>query len=244
MRKVDPLNAMAIGCVVIAALVEAAQQALTGAPKVSAVLPTFLISPNVNYIPLILLSISGLLWVIKHSRPDRSVLHRALPTPQEKSASTSSGTPLGGVLFPIKVTLGPAPQIFVSHMSIEFGTLRDGYIHINITFVCCATGFSLEKIPFGSISMKMAALVADPQIPASQPTRLDPPHIEAVSALSATVLPEMLPRFTVHRGVGVVHLKQYVSPNVGAAITAALFDPKRGLNFIYWVALKSCVARC
>lgn len=56
---------MAVGCVVIAAFVEAAQQALIGAPKVSAALPAFVTNPNVNYGPLGLLIFAGLLWVIK-----------------------------------------------------------------------------------------------------------------------------------------------------------------------------------
>ena len=73
MRKVDPLNAMAVGCVVIAGLVEAIQQALAGAPKVSDALPSVLVSPNLNYLPLTLISTAGLLWVIKHLRRDTPV---------------------------------------------------------------------------------------------------------------------------------------------------------------------------
>lgn len=63
---------MAVGCVVIAAFVEATQQALTGAPTVANVLPSFLSSGLVNYVPLALISIAVFLWIIGARAPANS----------------------------------------------------------------------------------------------------------------------------------------------------------------------------
>lgn len=68
MRRIDPFGRLAIGCIVIAGLVEAAQQALSNAPKVQAILPGFFMSPNINYLPLLLLTMAGISWMIKHWR--------------------------------------------------------------------------------------------------------------------------------------------------------------------------------
>ena len=53
---------MTISCIVIAAIVETLEQALAGAPKTAAHLPSF--SGWSNYVPLVLLIIAGLAWFI------------------------------------------------------------------------------------------------------------------------------------------------------------------------------------
>ena len=60
---------MAVGCVVIAAFVEATQQALTGAPTVAGVLPSFLASGLLNYVPLALITVAAFLWIIQARTP-------------------------------------------------------------------------------------------------------------------------------------------------------------------------------
>ena len=51
-------------CLTLVACVEAAQSALSGTPNVKAHLPSFAISPNWNYVPLVLLIIAGIAWLI------------------------------------------------------------------------------------------------------------------------------------------------------------------------------------
>jgi hypothetical protein len=63
--KLLSLDHMAVVCVVIAGVVEATQQALSNAPNVTTVLPTFVVSPNLNYVPLGLLTVAGFMWVVK-----------------------------------------------------------------------------------------------------------------------------------------------------------------------------------
>jgi hypothetical protein len=66
--KLFSLDHMALGCVVIAGVVEAAQQALSSAPNVSRVLPSVFMSPNVNYVPFGLIALAGCLWVLNQFR--------------------------------------------------------------------------------------------------------------------------------------------------------------------------------
>ncbi len=61
-------NIVTVSCILIAAAVEAAQQALSSAPNVKAALPDFAISPKVNYVPLALLIIAGIVWIAAHRR--------------------------------------------------------------------------------------------------------------------------------------------------------------------------------
>jgi len=62
-KRFFTMESMAVVCVVIAGVVEAAQQALSQAPKVTAKLPDFFTSPNWNYVPLGLVIVAGGLWV-------------------------------------------------------------------------------------------------------------------------------------------------------------------------------------
>jgi hypothetical protein len=154
-------------------------------------------------------------------------------TSLESSKPEKGATPSGGMLYPIKVTLGPTPQVFVSHVRVGFDTLPKGYLNINITFVCCAKDFSLEKPAIGGIAYKRTSIVADPKLPEPKPTILDTPQIENVASLSSLVLPEMSTRFTIHRGLCALHLKQYVSPSDSGAITATTMDPNSRLAFYF-----------
>src|SRR5277367_3536833 len=62
---------MAVGCVVIAGIVEAAQQALKGAPDFSKTLPDVFTSENLNYLPFVLLVVGGVMWVLgRKKRPE------------------------------------------------------------------------------------------------------------------------------------------------------------------------------
>jgi hypothetical protein len=58
-------NVLTVGCIVVAAIVEAWQQALAGSPKVAEVLPS--LSNSWHYVPLGLLIIAGMSWLIGHS---------------------------------------------------------------------------------------------------------------------------------------------------------------------------------
>jgi hypothetical protein len=57
-------NVVTLSCIIIAAVVEATQQALSRAPNVTPYLPDFAISPKWNYVPLLLLMIAGVAWLM------------------------------------------------------------------------------------------------------------------------------------------------------------------------------------
>jgi hypothetical protein len=57
------LDGMAITCVVIVGIFEAIQEALSQSPKVTDMLPAFTYSHLLNYVPLVLLIVAGLLWI-------------------------------------------------------------------------------------------------------------------------------------------------------------------------------------
>jgi len=59
-------NILAVSCVIVAAIIEAWQQALTGSPKVAEVLPS--LDGAWHYAPLILLIIAGVSWLVGRSR--------------------------------------------------------------------------------------------------------------------------------------------------------------------------------
>jgi len=70
-------------------------------------LPVFMVSPNVNYVPLVLLIIAGSLWIIKHLRKDP-------PAPQPLIKEETGFTPSGGGLFTPTVTQSeprPTPEL-------------------------------------------------------------------------------------------------------------------------------------
>jgi len=57
---------LTIGCIIVAAIIEAWQQALAGSPRVAEVLPS--LNGSWHYVPLGLLIIAGVSWFIGHSR--------------------------------------------------------------------------------------------------------------------------------------------------------------------------------
>ncbi len=77
----QPFNVMAIGCIVIAGVLQAAQQALTSSPKIHLIIPWLNLSGNWNYIPLILITIAGLIFLLKQFGiiQNKSILE-AIPT--------------------------------------------------------------------------------------------------------------------------------------------------------------------
>jgi hypothetical protein len=101
--KLFSLDHMAVGCVVIAGIVEAAQQALSGAPNVSRALPQAFISPNINYVPFGLIMLAGLLWVVNQFRsPPAAVM-------------SSDGTRLPDRdQFSLPVAVGPSLPVLVA----------------------------------------------------------------------------------------------------------------------------------
>src|ERR1700730_2432304 len=68
-------NIVTVSCLIAASIVLAVNQALSGAPNIRPYLPAFIISPNVNYVPLALLVIAGIVWLLGH-------LHRIRVTEQ------------------------------------------------------------------------------------------------------------------------------------------------------------------
>src|SRR5712671_363556 len=82
---------MAVGCVVVAGIVEAGQQALKGAPDVSNLLPAFLNSEKLNYLPLILLIIGGFMWVLGRRKTE--------PTPESQQTPSSTQAAGNSVMF-------------------------------------------------------------------------------------------------------------------------------------------------
>jgi hypothetical protein len=87
---------MAGASVVIAGVVEAAQQALGTAPKVLHALPAFVASGNWNYVPLGLITLAGLLWIVKQLRGS------PFPQASETAKQVMIGiqTPRGGEELP------------------------------------------------------------------------------------------------------------------------------------------------
>jgi hypothetical protein len=59
-------NILTVLIVVIVAVIEALQQALSQAPAVTKQLPAWAISPNWNYVPLVLLMVAGVIWIVDH----------------------------------------------------------------------------------------------------------------------------------------------------------------------------------
>lgn len=57
-------NIATLLCVIVAAVVLAVQQALSGAPDVRKHMPDFAVSHNVNYVPLVLLIAAGAVWLL------------------------------------------------------------------------------------------------------------------------------------------------------------------------------------
>ncbi len=60
-------NIVTISCLIIVAVVEAWQQALSGAPSVAAILPR--LNGMWNFLPVVLLVIAGVSWLVGHVKP-------------------------------------------------------------------------------------------------------------------------------------------------------------------------------
>jgi hypothetical protein len=104
------LDHMAVVCVVIAGVVEAAQQALISAPNVSRDLPQVFTSPNVNYLPFGLITLAGLLWVTNQfrSRPVEVMSSGDISEPARRQSSLPVA--VGPSLPAVVTALEPEPD--------------------------------------------------------------------------------------------------------------------------------------
>jgi hypothetical protein len=127
-------------CLIVVAVIEAYQQALSGAPKVSAVLPR--LDGMWNFVPLILLILAGVFWVIGHvpkrhstalqresiaSVPPLSSLRYKPPT--APIPSFSKNIP---VLHSAKVLANASPAqlsaLYQNHTTFDADKLAEAYI--------------------------------------------------------------------------------------------------------------------
>jgi hypothetical protein len=156
-----------------------------------------------------------------------------IATVRERKISDS--TPSGGVLYAPTVIQGPPPQIFVTQIRAEFGPINDGYIRIDVTFVCCADGFALDKLASGNIIFVTGPVAPSSREQQSQLIELDTPRIEGVTSLSYPTYEQLPSTFPIQRGDCVIHLRQHLSPVEIAAMQAVLLNPftapKRKLDF-------------
>lgn len=130
-------NVITVSALVIVAVIETLQQALSQAPAVTAKLPNWTVSPNWNYVPLLLLIVAGVFWVIDHF-PRRQPAHVTMPIAPEKnvapSGSTHTAPPnLIGPLPPAKrVFVDLTPQeltaAFETHIAVQASRLVAAYI--------------------------------------------------------------------------------------------------------------------
>jgi hypothetical protein len=151
----------------------------------------------------------------------------ALPATQHSADFTPSG---GGVFTPA-VTLGPAPQIFVSHIEVAFEALQsEGCILFNIGVVT-RMNLELEKLAVGGIALKSTALTPDAKTLEIKTVRLDTPNVLQVAGQSVIAPPKLGPTFPVYRGVSTVILKQYLAPIVQTYVNMALATKKQILEF-------------
>jgi hypothetical protein len=63
---------LTVYCLIMVALIEAGEQALSGSPSLKGVLkdalPAFMVSPKLHYLPLLILVVAGVLWLIGKAR--------------------------------------------------------------------------------------------------------------------------------------------------------------------------------
>ena len=80
-------------CLAIAAIIMATEQALKGAPTFRDKLPQFLASEYWNFVPILFLSIAGLIWVFRQIAPPAPIsISTEGATPQQSAGSSQSGT--------------------------------------------------------------------------------------------------------------------------------------------------------
>lgn len=140
-------------------------------------------------------------------------------------------TPSGSGVFTPAVTLGPAPQIFVSHIEVGFETLQtEGCIMINIGVVAC-TNLELEKVAVGGATLKSTALTPDAKAMEIKMVKLDTPSVFQVAGTSAVSPTKEGPTFTIYRGVSTIFLKQYLAPIVHTSVNISLASKKQTLEF-------------
>jgi hypothetical protein len=146
-------------------------------------------------------------------------------------SETPNFTPSGGGFFTPTITLGPAPQVFVSHIEVAFDSLRtEGCLLFNIGVVAC-TNLELEKLAVGGISLKSTALANDAKALEIKSVRLDTPNVFQVAAQPVASLPKEGATFPLYRGVSTVILKQYVAPSVQTSVNIAVANKKQSLEF-------------
>ncbi len=77
MRRIESSwsNVVTIIVIIVVAVIEALQQALSQAPAVTAHVPTWVVSPTWNFVPLALLIVAGIVWLLGHVRPGQSGIH-------------------------------------------------------------------------------------------------------------------------------------------------------------------------
>jgi hypothetical protein len=135
-------NIATVMVLIVVAVIEALQQALANAPSLTVHLPSWTVSPNWNFVPLILLIIAGLLWLIGHvpavpssrssvntTPPIRYELAVA-PVTQSKSIELA-GTqqlPISQKRILIDLTPRQLSDIFRDHTSFQAGKLIEPYI--------------------------------------------------------------------------------------------------------------------
>ncbi len=87
-------NILTVGCIVVAAIIEAWQQALAGSPKVAQVLPS--LDGSWHYVPLCLLIVAGISWFIGRPRKKDGMQSIQLvqnPAPVQSSLALIPGIP-------------------------------------------------------------------------------------------------------------------------------------------------------
>jgi hypothetical protein len=176
----------------------------------------------------------GFILILVGRAPTADKAENNIATVKEKEV-VSDSTPSGGVLYTPTVIQGPPPQIFVTQIRAEFGSINDGYIRIDVTFVCCADGFALDKLASGNIIFATGPVVPSSREQQSQLIELDTPRIEGVVSLSYPTYEQLSSTFPIQRGDCVIHLRQHLSPVEIAAMQVVLVNPitapKRKLDF-------------
>jgi hypothetical protein len=88
-------NTATVLCLTIAAIVMALQQALSGAPDVRKVMPHFVLSPLVNYVPLAFMILAGLTWLADRWEKRRTAQQASVAG--EHGPTSPSATPVATI---------------------------------------------------------------------------------------------------------------------------------------------------
>ena len=126
-------NIVTVTCLIVVAVIEAYQQALSGAPKVAAVLPR--LDGSWNFVPLILLTVAGVFWLIGHF-PKRHI-KETVPRYESPAAAVIPSVPKNITipkpdLQPGRVMANISPRefsrLYQDHTSFEADKLVEPYI--------------------------------------------------------------------------------------------------------------------